>query len=225
MKVSCTISSASPLVVEHIDAEPEQLRVVLAMEPSCRVVVVAADGDLGDQAYLVRPGSCSAVAPRHRPPPAPAKFYGFTCRSVHSGSAPGFSMRGPPRKNIPVERTDPLAGPVNAASTRQTDDREGMRTVPLMVPVVLQKPARSRRPSQGDVQLSLFPIQSWKGKSAMQSRKFRTLSAITAGSLTLAVVAITASSGTSQAATHAALTARTESFLPAKSSRDPLRVS
>lgn len=48
----------------------------------------------------------------------------------------------------------------------------------------------------------------------MQPRKFRTLSAIAAGSLALAAVAITASSGTSQAATHAALTARTESFPP-----------
>jgi hypothetical protein len=47
-------------------------------------------------------------------------------------------MRGLP-KNIPAERTDPLAAAVNAASTRQTDDREGMRTVPLMVPVVLRK--------------------------------------------------------------------------------------
>ena len=48
----------------------------------------------------------------------------------------------------------------------------------------------------------------------MQPRKFRILSAITAGSLTLAAVAITASSGTSQTATHAALAARTESFPP-----------
>ena len=47
----------------------------------------------------------------------------------------------------------------------------------------------------------------------MQPRKFRTLSAITAGSLTLAAVAIMASSGTSQAATHTVLAARTESFL------------
>lgn len=48
----------------------------------------------------------------------------------------------------------------------------------------------------------------------MQLRKFRTLSAITAGSLTLAVVAITASSGTSQTAGHTALAAQTESFPP-----------
>ena len=46
----------------------------------------------------------------------------------------------------------------------------------------------------------------------MQPRKFRILSAITAGSLTLAVAAITASSGTSQPATHAALAAQNESF-------------
>ena len=48
----------------------------------------------------------------------------------------------------------------------------------------------------------------------MQPRKFRILSAITAGSLVLAVVAITASSGTSQTATHAALAAQSESFPP-----------
>ena len=41
----------------------------------------------------------------------------------------------------------------------------------------------------------------------MQPKKFRILSAITAGSLALAVAAITASSGTSHTATHAALAA------------------
>ena len=51
-------------------------------------------------------------------------------------------------------------------------------------------------------------------KSAMQSRKFRILSAITAGSLALAVAAITTSSSTSHAATHAALAAQTETFPP-----------
>jgi len=55
----------------------------------------------------------------------------------------------------------------------------------------------------------------------MQPRKFRTLSAITAGSLTLAAVAITASSGTRQTATHAALAARTQSFLLVKSAGTP----
>lgn len=55
----------------------------------------------------------------------------------------------------------------------------------------------------------------------MQPRKFRTLSAITAGSLTLAVVAVMASSGTSQAATHAVLAARTESFLQKNSPGTP----
>ena len=48
----------------------------------------------------------------------------------------------------------------------------------------------------------------------MQPRKFRILSTITAGSLALAVVAITASSGTSQTAKHAALAAQTETFPP-----------
>jgi peptidoglycan hydrolase-like protein with peptidoglycan-binding domain len=48
----------------------------------------------------------------------------------------------------------------------------------------------------------------------MQPRKFRILSAITAGSLALAVAAITASSGTSQPATHTALAAQTESGTP-----------
>jgi peptidoglycan hydrolase-like protein with peptidoglycan-binding domain len=48
----------------------------------------------------------------------------------------------------------------------------------------------------------------------MQPKKFRILSAITAGSLTLAVVAITASSGTTQPAKHAALAGQTESFPP-----------
>ena len=48
----------------------------------------------------------------------------------------------------------------------------------------------------------------------MQPKKFRILSAITAGSLALAVAAITASSGTSHTATHAALAAQTESFPP-----------
>jgi hypothetical protein len=55
----------------------------------------------------------------------------------------------------------------------------------------------------------------------MQPRKFCTLSAITAGSLTLAAVAITASSGTSQTATHAALAARTQSFLLLNSTGTP----
>ena len=48
----------------------------------------------------------------------------------------------------------------------------------------------------------------------MQPRKFRILPAITAGSLALAVAAITASSGTSQPATHAALAAQTGSVTP-----------
>src|SRR5205823_4966755 len=52
------------LVAEHMDTEPEQLQAVLAVEPACRIVVVPG-GDLGDQAYLVRSGSCSAVIPRH----------------------------------------------------------------------------------------------------------------------------------------------------------------
>src|SRR5690349_6498375 len=55
----------------------------------------------------------------------------------------------------------------------------------------------------------------------MQARKFRTLSAMTAGILTLAVVAIMATSGTSQAATHAVLAARTESFLQKDSPGTP----
>lgn len=46
----------------------------------------------------------------------------------------------------------------------------------------------------------------------MLPRKFRILSAITAGSLALTVVAITASSGASPTAKHAALAAQTESF-------------
>jgi Putative peptidoglycan binding domain len=46
----------------------------------------------------------------------------------------------------------------------------------------------------------------------MQKRKFHILSAATAGSLALAAVAITASSGTSPTLKHAALAARTESF-------------
>ena len=48
----------------------------------------------------------------------------------------------------------------------------------------------------------------------MQPRKLRILSAIMAGSLTLAMVAITASSGTSQTATNTALAVPNESFLP-----------
>ena len=48
----------------------------------------------------------------------------------------------------------------------------------------------------------------------MQPKKFRMLSAITAGSLAVAVVAITASSGTSQTAKHATLAAQTETFPP-----------
>jgi hypothetical protein len=55
----------------------------------------------------------------------------------------------------------------------------------------------------------------------MQPRKFRILSAITAGSLTLAAVAITASSGTSQTATHAAFTAQTQSFLLVNATGSP----
>jgi len=48
----------------------------------------------------------------------------------------------------------------------------------------------------------------------MQPRKFRILSAIMAGVLALAVMAIAVSSGTSPSATHAALAVRNESFLP-----------
>jgi hypothetical protein len=36
-----------------------------------------------------------------------------------------FPREGLSPKNIPAERTDPLADPVNAASTRQTGDRKG----------------------------------------------------------------------------------------------------
>jgi Putative peptidoglycan binding domain len=48
----------------------------------------------------------------------------------------------------------------------------------------------------------------------MQPKKFRILSAIIIGSLALTAAAITASSGTSQPATHVALVAHTESFPP-----------
>jgi lysophospholipase L1-like esterase len=48
----------------------------------------------------------------------------------------------------------------------------------------------------------------------MQPRKFRTLSAVTAGSLALAAAAITASSGTSQPPKHVALAAQSESVPP-----------
>jgi hypothetical protein len=42
-----------------MDAEPEQLHVVFAIDPPCRIVVVLGC-DLVDQAYLMRPGACSA---------------------------------------------------------------------------------------------------------------------------------------------------------------------
>ena len=48
-------------------------------------------------------------------------------------------------------------------------------------------------------------------------KKFRTLTAITAGSLALTAAAISASSGTSQAPLHAALAARVDS-VPAATS-------
>ena len=48
----------------------------------------------------------------------------------------------------------------------------------------------------------------------MRPKNFRILSAITAGSLALAVAVVTASSGTSQTARHAALAAQTESLPP-----------
>ena len=48
----------------------------------------------------------------------------------------------------------------------------------------------------------------------MQLTKFRVLSAITTGSLALAMVATTVSNGTSNTTTHAALAAKTESFPP-----------
>ncbi len=56
---------------------------VLAVEPSCRIVVVAR-GDLGDQAYLLRTGGCPAVGPRHGSP-ASAKYYVIQLPIVHSG--------------------------------------------------------------------------------------------------------------------------------------------
>jgi peptidoglycan hydrolase-like protein with peptidoglycan-binding domain len=56
----------------------------------------------------------------------------------------------------------------------------------------------------------------------MQPRKLRILSAITAGSLALAVVAITANSGTSQTATHTALAAQTESYPPVNLDNCPI---
>ena len=55
----------------------------------------------------------------------------------------------------------------------------------------------------------------------MQLRRFRMLSAITAGSLALAVVAVAASSGTSQTITHAALAAGSGSFSPVSSAGIP----
>src|ERR1700761_9485313 len=79
-------------------AEAEQLHAVFAIDPSRRVVVVLG-GDLGDQAYLVRSGPCTAVVPRHGGSPHPAKFYGFTCRSVREASRPAFIMRARPGKN------------------------------------------------------------------------------------------------------------------------------
>jgi hypothetical protein len=57
-------------------------------------------------------------------------------------------------------------------------------------------------------------LVSSKEGSTMPPRKFRILSAVTAGSLALTAVAITASSGTSPRAEHAALAAQTESFPP-----------
>ena len=55
----------------------------------------------------------------------------------------------------------------------------------------------------------------------MQPKKFRILSASTGGSLALTAAAISVSSGTSQAATHAALTARTESLPSVNSAGTP----
>ncbi len=78
-----------------MDAEPEQLHAVFAIEACC--VVAVPGGDLGDQAYLVRSGACTAVTPRHGPPhpcPTPAQFYGFTCRSVQRGLGTRFQYEG-----------------------------------------------------------------------------------------------------------------------------------
>src|SRR6185312_6738081 len=81
-----------PLVPEYMDAEAEQLHAVLAIDPSCRIVVLLS-GDLGDQAYLMRAGAGPAVAPRHGP--TPTESYLFTYRSVHSGFVARFHYDGP----------------------------------------------------------------------------------------------------------------------------------
>src|SRR5207248_11523343 len=95
------------LVVKDMDAEPEQLHAVLAIEPSCRVVVVPG-GDLGNQAYLMRTSSCSGVAPRHGPtPPLPSSTQS-TCRRF-TRDPPGFLYDCLPGKKIvnPANRTAP----------------------------------------------------------------------------------------------------------------------
>src|SRR5271170_493770 len=110
-----------------MDAESEQLHAVLAVEPSCRIVVVAR-GDLGDQAYLLRTGGCPAVGPRHGSP--------RLCQVLRDSAAdrslrfrrPDFSMRAI-REKPASERTEPLPGPVGEAHMAQSGLYGGSRAV------------------------------------------------------------------------------------------------
>ena len=110
-----------------MEAEPEQLHAVLAVEPSCRIVVVSG-GDVGNQAYLVRPGACPAVVPRHGQAPQPSNYeinvaIGSLLRPAFCQI---FSMKACPEKTSPTERTDRPPGPVSAALS---DHRPGRVTV------------------------------------------------------------------------------------------------
>src|SRR5690349_16589717 len=107
-----------------MDAEPEQFHVVFAVEPACRLIVVLG-GDLGDQAYLMRSGACSAVAPRHgQSPPmfchVPTDRFAMPT-GFCSVSVPGLA----PDRTLQTERTEPPSGPVGEASSTQSDAREG----------------------------------------------------------------------------------------------------
>ena len=124
-------ATRTALIVKYMNAEPEQLHAVLAIQSSRRILVPG--GDSGNQAYLVRTSSCPRIAPRHGPPPAhPTVYYEIHYLSVHPRIARSRASACP-EGNLSTPRTDPIPCSVSEASTTQKDGKEAMGWPSLMI--------------------------------------------------------------------------------------------